>query len=267
MGKVRYKNISESYKNLAAPSIDSGKRKSLGFEGDVSEFYNLNIEDIIPYKKQARKIFNDKEINQLASTIKEYGVTTPIVVIKSQEGDQYEVISGERRLKAAKIAGINRIPCIIRSAEADSEEIALIENIQRKDLHPVELSMGYKSLLSNEKYGDRSKLAEKIGVSASHISETLKLASLPEEIKDHLLSTGKKSRVVLRKLMKAETLEEMNRIVGLSTSFSSKKQVAILYEDKGNYRLHLKQKTLSKEDRLSIVFELEKNIKILKAEM
>lgn len=260
MGKVRYKEIPENYENMASPTKETSSRKSLGFEEDVSELYNLNIEDIIPYKKQARKIFDELEINQLAETIKEYGVTTPIVVIKSNDLDKYEVISGERRLRASKIAGLDRIPCIIRTTEIDSEEIAIIENIQRKDLHPVELAMGYKSLLENNDYGDRSKLAKKIGVSPSHISETLKLASLPEEIRNHLLSTGKKSRIILRQLVKASSIDEMNYILGLSDQKKTKKQIAAIFKDGDKFFFSFKKESLSKSDQQMILLELKKII-------
>lgn len=266
MGKVRYKDIPENYENMASPTRGSASRKSLGFEQDVSELYNLSIEDIIPYKKQTRKIFDDLEINQLAETIKEYGVTTPIVVIKSEDLDKYEVISGERRLKASKIAGLQRVPCIIRTSEVDSEEIAIIENIQRKDLHPVELAMGYSSLLENEKYGDRSKLANKMGVSSSHISETLKLANLPNEIKNHLLSTGKKSRIILRQLVKASSIDEMNHILGLSEQKKIKKQIAVLYKEDEKITLSLKIEDLNKDDRHRVLLELKKIIDELEVE-
>lgn len=265
MGKVRYKNIPESYRRIASPSERSASRKSLGFEDDIGELYNLDIEDIIPYKKQARKVFDDKELKLLASTIKRYGITTPIVVIKSSIDNKYEVISGERRLRAARIAEIKRIPCLIRDSKVNSEEVALIENIQRKDLHPVELSMGYKSLLSNEKYGDRSKLAEILGVSPSHISETLKLADLPEEIKNHLLTTGKKSRVILRKLSKANTKEEMDFILGLNTKAPIKKNIASLYQNGHEYKFSLNIHSLSKEARQKIISELESAIKYLRS--
>jgi ParB family chromosome partitioning protein len=137
-------------------------------------------------------------------------------VIKTDEPGVYQVISGERRLRAARIAKLEKVPCIILSDEAHAEEIAVIENIQRSDLHPTELAEAYSSLLKNFNHGDQSKLAKKLAVSNSHISETLSLSKLPEEIKNFLVEKNISKRSILRKLTSHTTLEQMKNFLGMS---------------------------------------------------
>ncbi len=216
MVKVKYKKVSPELEALVAPNKEKTGRRSLGFEEKVGEFFYLNTEDLIPYKNQSRKIFEDKDLRGLSETIKSYGVRQPLSVIPSEiNKNKFEVISGERRLRASKLLGLEKIPCIILTKEPNTEEIALIENIQRKNLHPVELAEGFNSILTKKERGSLSRLSEKLGISKSFISETLKLNELPGSIKDYLLEKNIKSRVILRSLVKFQSLEEMNSLLGI----------------------------------------------------
>ena len=139
MAKVRYRDISPELEKLATPVSSQNSRVSIGFEDEVGEFYYFSVDDLIPYKNQARSIFDEDEINKLSDTIKQHGVRQPLSIIKSKIVlDKYEVVSGERRLRAAKLAALKKVPCIIIKDEKDADEISLIENIQRQDLHPLE---------------------------------------------------------------------------------------------------------------------------------
>src|SRR3990167_4447335 len=161
MRNIKIKEAPENYDKLASPNSAAKLRPSIGLDNTIGEFFYINVDNLKTYEKQARKHFDLTELNQLAETIREHGVRQPLSVIKTEESGIYQVISGERRLRAARIAGFEKVPCIILSEEAQIEEIAVIENIQRSDLHPVELAEAYSSLLKNFNYGDQSKLAKK----------------------------------------------------------------------------------------------------------
>ena len=143
---------------------------------------------IAPGPKQPRTNFDDESLESLALSIREVGVLQPIVVRRSGEG--YELIAGERRLRAAKRAGLATIPAVVRdSDDAESLREALIENIHREDLGPIELAEAFRELL--EELGlTQESLAERLGVSRSHVANTLRLLALPAEVQQ-LLAEGK----------------------------------------------------------------------------
>jgi len=213
MRKITPKNIGDKYQRLAEPNLERSRRVSVGLENTVGEFFFIKTEDLIPYSKQARKNFNEEDIKNLAATIKAYGIRQPLTVKKTSDLGKYWVISGERRLRAAKIAGLSKVPCIILDETVSEEEVSLIENIQRSDLHPVELASAYRSLLKDYNHGDQNKITLKLGVAKSHISETLKYACLPESIQAKLLERNIRSREILRKLCKYSSESDMNKFL------------------------------------------------------
>ena len=151
---------------------------------DNDNVVELSIDLLIPNSHQPRKSFNESSLNELALSIKEYGVLNPILVRKSNE--KYEIIAGERRVRASKIAGLNKVPAIIKNIDdIKLAEIALIENLQRENITPIEEANSYKDILdlSNKTEQELSKM---IGKSQSFISNKLRLLSLPEEIKNAL---------------------------------------------------------------------------------
>ena len=154
---------------------------------------NLNISQIKPNKNQPRKKFNQKEITELATSIKSQGILQPIVVRRIEEGG-YEIIAGERRWRAAQIAGMHDIDCIVKEFDEDKLlEAALIENIQREDLNVIEEARAYEQILDKKKITNEG-LAKISGKSASHVSNILRLLELEEEIQlmviDEKLSMG-----------------------------------------------------------------------------
>lgn len=150
----------------------------------------VNIKDIVIGQWQPRKDFNEESIKSLAESIKEKGVLQPLIV--RQKGDQYELIAGERRLRASKEAGLTEVPVIIKEM-SDNEvlEIALIENLLRENLSAIEEANAYQSLMDNFSH-TQEKVASIVGKSRSYIANTLRLLSLPDEIKE-LVSSGKLS--------------------------------------------------------------------------
>jgi ParB family chromosome partitioning protein len=232
MSKIRYKEPSLNFKENSAIKDFSKLRSSVGKEGYVGEYYNLSVDLLVPYSKQARKLFDESQIIELAATIKEHGIQSPLLVFASQNIlEKFEVVSGERRLRAAIMLGLKKVPCIIIN-EATAEEVALIENIQRTDLHPVEIGDAINSIVSDSKWGEVSKIADKIGKDQSTISNYLSYARLPQEIKKILIDRNIKSRDLLRKIIKAKILEEMLLILDEPSSKSTPKSVIrVVYEN------------------------------------
>ena len=147
-------------------------------EGNVTE---VNIDDIRSNPYQPRKTFDIESLNELAKSIKEYGVVQPIIVKKSIKG--YELVAGERRTKAAKIAGLKKIPAIIKDFD-DQEmmEIALVENIQREDLNPIDEATSISNIIKLRGY-TQEEFANKFGKSRSYVTNILGLLKLPDEVK------------------------------------------------------------------------------------
>ena len=161
-------------------------------ENEAAVDFMVPISKVEPDREQPRKFFNEDALQELAESIKQYGVFQPLLVQK--EKDYYKIIAGERRWRAAKIAGLKEIPVIVKElSDQEIAEIQLIENIQREDLNPIEIAEGYRQLI--DKYGfTQDELAEKISKSRTAITNTLRLLKLDERVRqmivDELISTG-----------------------------------------------------------------------------
>lgn len=153
-------------------------------ENNNEKIYYINVEDILPNRFQPRLAFDEQELNNLSESIIKYGVIQPIVVRKI--GEKYEIIAGERRYKAACLAGLKSIPAVLNNTDDNtSAEIALLENLQRKDLSVIEEAQSYKKLI--DRGFTQEEIASKLGISQSAIANKMRLLSLPKEIKDALL--------------------------------------------------------------------------------
>ena len=143
----------------------------------------LSISDLIPNKYQPRKIFDEDNLNDLTNSIKERGILQPIIVRKSNDDkSKFEIIAGERRWLAAQKAGLHNVPVVITEADdLKSLEFAIVENVQRHDLNPLEEAQGYKRLIDEFNY-DQEKVSKFIGKSRSHITNSLRLLTLPLEV-------------------------------------------------------------------------------------
>ena len=167
--------------------------------GDVVK--KLKINEIEPNKGQARKIFDEESINDLANSIKEYGLIQPIIVTKKD--NFYEIVAGERRWRASKIAGLDEIPAIIRdNDEQKNSEISLIENIQREDLNPIEKARGIKKLMTDYNL-TQQKVADILGKSRSSIANTVRILNSDERV-INLALEGKLTEGHCRTLMDVE---------------------------------------------------------------
>lgn len=150
-----------------------------------SEVIQVHLEDIIPNRFQPRLSFDEQGIRELADSIKEHGIIQPLVLRKL--GEKYEIIAGERRYKAATLAGLSTVPAVISTADDNtSAEVALVENVQRRDLTPIEEARSYKNLL-DKGYLTQEQLAKRMGLSQSAVANKLRLLNLDEEVQQALL--------------------------------------------------------------------------------
>jgi len=162
---------------------------SLIGDSEISENKTkISISSIVRNKYQPRKKFEKESLEELTNSIRERGIIQPIIVKKSDDQDsKYEIVAGERRWQAAQNAGLHEVPTVVIKADKlKSLEFSIVENVQRKDLNPIEEAQGYKRLI-DDFYYDQDKVAKFIGKSRAHISNCLRLLSLPKEVIDLII--------------------------------------------------------------------------------
>ena len=171
--------------------LGRGISSLIGDTKNTSVKNKISISEIVRGKYQPRKIFNKESLDELANSIKERGVVQPIIVRKSKEfNNKYEIVAGERRWLASQNAGLNEIPAVVIEADdIKALEFAIVENVQRSDLNPVEEATGYKRLMDEFGY-DQEKVGKFIGKSRAHIANCLRLLTLPKDVVN-LIETGK----------------------------------------------------------------------------
>lgn len=173
------------------------------------EIKEIPVSEVRPNPYQPRKTFNEEALRELSESIKNYGVFTPIIVKKSIKG--YDLIAGERRLRASKLAGMKTIPAIVKDYTDDQmREISLLENLQRENLTAIELAWAYKGIIDNLDIRQED-LAQKIGKSRSHITNTLGLLNLPDNVQKMILN-GEISMGHARVLSKMDDGYEVERL-------------------------------------------------------
>ena len=179
------------------------KRVSAFSENRREEIHYINLEKLIPYHNQARRTFDEEELNNLAKTLELHGVRQPLTVIAAKDKNGlFEVVSGERRLRASKIAGLDRVPCIIIHDESKAEEIAVIENIHRQDLYPIELGKAYSNLIDSGICSSKFDVARRLGIPRSKVIDCMALCDLSEKVKNLLLKYKVDNRDFLREVCK-----------------------------------------------------------------
>jgi ParB family transcriptional regulator, chromosome partitioning protein len=265
MVKVRYKPVSPQLRAMATPHFESESRKSIGNEQQVGEYYKLSIDNLIPFKNQARKRFDEKELRDLSDTIQAHGILTPLIVVKSLEDvGKFEVIAGERRLRAARMIGLEKLPCIILREEVNAEKAAIIDNIQRSTMHPIELGEAYKKLLKGEVHGAKTDLAKSLGISLSSLSNHLSFSELPESVKEHLILHNMINIDQLRKFCSFETEEDIWSHITKENKLKKTKSLIRIVIENGEiqaqkrqiYKLDMETKQRLKEILMGILGEL-----------
>jgi len=190
--------VSENKKSNIETSTKSG----------TSEVY-VSISKVEPNREQPRKTFDEEGLNELAESIKTHGIISPLTV--QDMGDYYEIIAGERRWRAARIAGLKEVPVVVKKlSDQEKAEISIIENIQREDLNPIEEAIAYKKLLTEFNL-KQEELAKRVSKNRTTIANTMRLLNLSEEVQQMLISSEITSGHA-RALLAVEDKDEQNKI-------------------------------------------------------
>ena len=248
-------------------SLGRGLSSLLGDNSKKIETNKVSINDLVRNKFQPRKNFNKENLEELTNSIKEQGVIQPIVVRPSKTSDdKYEIIAGERRWLASQNAGLHEIPVVILNVnDVKSLEFAIVENVQRQDLNPIEEARGYQRLTSDFNY-NQEKLSKFIGKSRSYIANSLRLLGLPEEVLAMLVS-GSLSAGHARTLIGLNNASEIGKkIIKRKLSVRQSEVLVRQFKDKKFKLVHKKdsnildlQKDLEEKTGLSVSISNKKN--------
>lgn len=249
-------------------------------ETPKEEIIKVNIDELRPNPYQPRKVFDEEALKELSESIKEHGVFQPIIIKKSIKG--YEIIAGERRVKASKLAGLKEIPAIIRDFnDTQMMEIALLENLQRENLTAIEEAQAYQKLQETLSL-TQEELAKRIGKSRSHITNMLGLLSLPQIIQDDVnnkkitmgharvlskLEDREQQKELERKVIeegisvrKLEELTQQSSIIKTNPQVKRKKEKNEYYYIQEELREKLGTKVIIKQNKIEISFTNEKDL-------
>lgn len=215
----------------------------------------LNINDIVVNKNQPRKDFKNEELEELTNSIKKYGVLQPILV-RQLGNSKYQIIAGERRYRASKLAGLKTIPVIIKNFnDEESFNLSIIENIQRENLNVVEEANAYKTLMEDYNYTHQN-IADRVGKSRSHITNIMRLLTLPDVVLKHLIS-GNIEMGHARALINCEFVDDI--IDHIVNNKLSVREVERLVRNEGTFQ---KKQNKKEDDRVSILRQKGFNCKI-----
>jgi ParB family chromosome partitioning protein len=217
-----------------------------------------NIEDISVNPYQPRKEFSQEAIESLSSSIKEKGILQPLIVRENKQGKGYELIAGERRLRAAKSAGLKEVPIIIQNlGDKEVLEVALVENILRENLSPLEEGEAYQKLIDDFSH-TQEKVAEIVGKSRSYIANTLRLLSLPEKVKD-LINKGALSAGHARCLVGLENAESLaEKIVKENLNVRQVEELVAQQKELAKDEIKVEKKTKQKDKDVEAIENLLK---------
>ena len=248
--------------------LGRGLSSLIGDSDSKSKQSNLKIDEIISNPYQPRKTFDDEKLNDLTNSIKERGIIQPIVVRPSKSQDEkFEIIAGERRWLAAKKANLDSVPVVILNVDDEkSLEFAIVENVQRQDLNPIEEAKGYQKLIDEFNY-NQEKLSKFIGKSRSYIANSLRLLSLSPDVIDHMekgtLTAGHaraligvpNSGIIAKKIIKNQL--SVRQVENLVKVFKNKNIVKLIKSKDSNI-IEL-QKSLENKTGLSVIIQNKKN--------
>mgnify|MGYP004590851385 FL=1 len=237
-------------------NLDLNSFEKTIYEGTMNdEVHTISLDELRPNPYQPRKVFDEQGLQELALSIKEHGVFQPIIVKKSIKG--YEIIAGERRYRASKLAGLETIPAIVRDfTDEQMMEIALLENLQRENLNAIEEALAYKAMI--DKLGlTQDELSKKVGKSRSHVTNILGLLRLPEDVKDMVVNK-KISMGHARMISKLENQDEMSEMANkIFNEGLSVRQTETLGSDPN---VEKKNKIIKKENPVSSEYKYVENL-------
>jgi len=238
----------------------------LQMDFDKKEIVELDIKNIYPNEDQPRKVFDEEKIQILSESIKSYGVLQPIVV-KPDEYGKYMIIAGERRYRASRLAKKSSIPAVIKDLPIrDIMEIALIENLQREDLNPIEEALAYRSLIENHNV-TQEEISEAVGKSRPHITNTIRLLNLRKEIIEMVEYgeiTAGHGKALLRITDKDKQLEVANKIIEEGLSVRATEVLAKKISEEKDIKIPTKKEKdlfiVDVEEKLRNIFGTKVNI-------
>lgn len=261
-------------KGLSALIPDEPIEEFLEIGEEKDSITNIDISLIKPNKNQPRKEFNEEGLEELSHSIKSYGIIQPIIVRKVE--NKYEIVAGERRWKASQLAGLKEVPCLVRDIEDfEAMKLALIENIQREDLNPIEEARAFKELMDKYKL-KQEELSQVVGKSRSYIANTLRLLNLDNEtlnlVEEGKITSGhgrallsiknQKERKratdeIIGKKLNVRQTEDMAKQIKINKSISSKRKDPIVVELEENLMSYLgtKVKIIYGKDKGKIEIE------------
>ena len=216
------------------------------------EVFELSMDDILPNRFQPREVFDEQALNELALSIREHGVIQPIIVRKI--GDKYEIVAGERRFRASQIAGKKTIPALVRNIDdKESAKIALLENLQRKNLTSIEEARTYDTILKLDNM-TQEELANNLGKSQSTVANKLRLLNLDESVQDALLKeqiSERHARSLLNVPDKNKQKELLNKVImNRMTVKQLDDEISLLTENKNNNISYEEEKNVIKDDSI-----------------
>ena len=229
---VKKFGLGKGLDELIPVSDNSIKKES--FNDEKNTILDLDIKMVQANKEQPRKFFDESKLIELSESLKEHGIIQPLIVRKI--GDRYSIIAGERRYRAAKLAGFKKIPAIIMDiSDAKLLQVSLIENIQREDLNPIEQAFAYEKLL-NEYNLTQEELSSKIGKSRSSISNSMRLLNLDERVKDFIIQgvISEGHGKVLLSLDREKQYEVAQKIIDDCLSVRDAEKLVKIYVNSGN---------------------------------
>lgn len=236
------KGLSALLGDVSAPTVSEA----------ASSVVELKLSQVEPNKEQPRKLFDEEKLAALAASIRQHGVIQPIIVKELANG-YYQIIAGERRWRACRMAGLKTIPAIIRTyGELDSMQVALIENLQRENLNPIEEALGYRTLLEAFSL-TQEKISKQVGKSRSAIANSLRLLSLPSKIQkmleDGVLSSGH-ARAILSIESKERQMELAEKIIKNELSVRQSETLAKALQN-------IENTTAAKVKKTALDFQIE----------
>ena len=246
--------------------LGRGLSSLIGDSVSTSKSNKISISSLIRNRYQPRKIFNKEQMEELTNSIKERGIIQPIIVRK--KSDKYEIIAGERRWQAAQNAGLHEVPIVeVEADDLKSLEFAIVENVQRDDLNPIEEASGYKRLIDEFNY-DQDEVAKFIGKSRGYIANCLRLLSLPSEviklIEDQKLSQGHAKILVGLE----NSLQIAKKIIEKKLSVRQAESLVRIYKSPKKFRISINdsnikalEKSLEEKTGLKVKIHHKKNNK------